>query len=91
MLHQTARGPLAFADPLVGRRRRLNPPSAVLLFDEITPAAPDAYAMLAQDSSPHLVEQKAADTGKTAYYIMRWVNTHQEKGPWSDAVSATIG
>jgi hypothetical protein len=54
------------------------------------PAAPDAYTMLAQDSSPHLVEQEAADTGKTAYYIMRWINTHGEQGPWSDAVSATI-
>lgn len=54
------------------------------------PAAPDGYAMLAQDRTPHLCEHDAADTGKVAYYILRWVNTHGEKGPWSDAVSATL-
>jgi hypothetical protein len=54
------------------------------------PAVPDGYHMLAQDRSPHLCEHEAEDTGKTAYYILRWVNTHSEKGPWSDAVSATI-
>ena len=36
------------------------------------------------------VENDATDTGKSACYILRWVSTHGEKGPWSDAVSAYI-
>lgn len=31
-----------------------------------------------------------ADGGKQAHYITRWVNTTGEKGPWSDATSATV-
>ena len=52
--------------------------------------APGGYHMLAQDGTPHLCEHDAADPGKVAYYILRWVNTHAEKGPWSAAASATI-
>lgn len=55
------------------------------------PAGPAAYHMLAQDLTPHLVEHDPADTGKTAYYLLRWVNTRAEKGPWSTPASATIG
>lgn len=28
--------------------------------------------------------------GKTAVYMLRWVNTRGEKGPWSDIASATV-
>jgi hypothetical protein len=31
-----------------------------------------------------------SDTGKTAYYLSRWVNTRGEKGPWGSMVAATI-
>jgi hypothetical protein len=33
---------------------------------------------------------RAADGGKTAVYMLRWVNTRGEKGPWSDVTTATV-
>jgi hypothetical protein len=39
--------------------------------------------------TPLLVQYGDEDAGKTAYYIARWVN-NEEKGPWSETVSATI-
>jgi hypothetical protein len=30
------------------------------------------------------------DAGKMAHYMVRWVNSRKEKGPWSQTVSATI-
>ncbi|HEX8068307.1 MAG TPA: hypothetical protein VF546_00045 [Pyrinomonadaceae bacterium] len=42
-------------------------------------------------SSPYTVNYTDADAGKTAYYIARWVNPgRNEKGPWSETVSAVI-
>jgi hypothetical protein len=32
----------------------------------------------------------AADTGKPAYYVARWLNRKAERGGWSDTASATI-
>jgi hypothetical protein len=31
------------------------------------------------------------DAGKIAHFLMRWVNTRNQPGPWSETVSATIG
>ncbi len=31
------------------------------------------------------------DGGKTAHYMLRWVATTGEKGPWRETASATIG
>ncbi|MCC6661417.1 MAG: hypothetical protein IT437_11080 [Phycisphaerales bacterium] len=28
--------------------------------------------------------------GKTAVYMLRWVNTRGEKGPWSEVTTATV-
>jgi hypothetical protein len=36
------------------------------------------------------VEFEGADAGKNAYYMVRWVNSRGEKGPWSDTSSATV-
>lgn len=41
-------------------------------------------------STPFVVNYTAADAGKIASYIARWVNDNGEKGPWSETVSATI-
>jgi hypothetical protein len=41
-------------------------------------------------ATPYVVEYTSADAGKTASYMLRWVNTRDEKGPWSQTVSATI-
>ena len=33
---------------------------------------------------------RVADGGKTAGYMLRWVNTRGEKGPWSEITTATV-
>ena len=37
-----------------------------------------------------LVKYAGKYAGKTAHYMVRWVNSRKEKGPWSQTVSATI-
>jgi len=55
------------------------------------PAGPNDLKYLATDTrSPYLAEFDAADGGKTAYYMLRWVSSRGETGPWSQTVSATI-
>jgi len=41
--------------------------------------------------SPHVIEHMAASAGASAHYWVRWVSTRGETGPWSEAVSATVG
>jgi hypothetical protein len=36
------------------------------------------------------VENSAADSGNTAVYMARWINTRGEKGPWSEVITATV-
>lgn len=55
------------------------------------PTDPSQLSFLALDTaSPYVAEYDGADAGKTAHYMLRWVNTREEKGPWSQTVSATI-
>lgn len=35
-------------------------------------------------------EYRAADGGKTAVYMLRWVSTRGEEGPWSEVTTATV-
>ncbi len=56
------------------------------------PTGPDECEFIALDTAtPHLIEFDAADAGKTAHYMLRWVNAKGDPGPWSATVSATIG
>ena len=56
------------------------------------PADPKLYQFAALDTAtPYLLRHDAADGGKIAHYIVRWVNTQNQFGPWSETVSATIG
>lgn len=56
------------------------------------PADPSELKFLALDTStPYVATFPGADGGKTAHYMLRWVNSRGEKGPWSQTVSATIG
>ena len=56
------------------------------------PTGPDECVFTALDTAtPHLKEFDAADAGKTAHYMLRWVNSKGDPGPWSATVSATIG
>ena len=55
------------------------------------PADPSELTYLATDTrSPYVAEFDGADAGKTAYYMLRWVNTRGERGPWSQTISGTI-
>ncbi len=56
------------------------------------PADPAELTFLALDTrTPYLASFAGADAGKTAHYMLRWVSTTGEKGPWSETASATIG
>jgi hypothetical protein len=58
---------------------------------EPAPAGPNDVHYLALDTrTPYTVEFEAADAGKTAYYMLRWMSTRAETGPWSATVSGTI-
>ena len=58
---------------------------------EVPPASADELSFLSMDTaSPYIVEYDGKDGGKTAHYMLRWVKTNGEKGPWSETISATI-
>ena len=41
--------------------------------------------------SPHLAQYNAGQVGKKADYILGWVSSRGDKGPWSETARATIG
>ena len=56
------------------------------------PVDPSECSFLALDSrTPYTADYAGADGGKTAHYMLRWVSTNGDKGPWSETASATIG
>ncbi len=58
---------------------------------EAPPVGADDLSFVSMDTaSPYVVEYDGADGGKTAHYMLRWVKSSGEKGPWSETVSATI-
>lgn len=55
------------------------------------PSDPSQLHFLGLDTStPYMVQFGGEDAGKTAYYMLRWVNTKGEQGPWSQTIGATI-
>lgn len=55
------------------------------------PTDPSEYQYVATDSAaPWVREFTPADAGKTACYLLRWVNPTAETGPWSEPAGATI-
>jgi hypothetical protein len=55
------------------------------------PTGPQDVHYLALDTrTPYVAEFEAADAGKKAYYMLRWISTRGEPGPWSQTVSGTI-
>ena len=42
-------------------------------------------------ATPYPSTHPGAQTGKKANYLLRWVNSTGDKGPWSGVISATIG
>lgn len=58
---------------------------------EAAPTGPEGLSFVAMDTaSPYIAEYDGANGGKTAHYMLRWVKTSGEKGPWSETLSATI-
>ena len=58
---------------------------------EAAPTGADGLSFLSLDTaSPYIAEYDGANGGKTAHYMLRWVKTSGEKGPWSETISATI-
>jgi len=55
------------------------------------PSGPSELSFVGLDTAtPYMVEYAGEDGGKTAHYMLRWVRSDGEKGPWSETVSATI-
>lgn len=55
------------------------------------PADPSELSYLALDTrSPYVAVYDGADAGKIAHYMVRWISTRGESGPWSQTVSGTI-
>ncbi len=66
-----------------------NSPSGASEADPI--GDPATFSFLTMTTRPTLrTNFRAADGGKTAVYMLRWVNTRGEKGPWSDVTTATV-
>lgn len=58
---------------------------------ETPPPKPEEFQYLGTDTrTPYLNEFDPEDGGEVAHYYLRWVNTKDEPGPWSDPISATI-
>ena len=41
-------------------------------------------------ASPYVATFEGEDMGKTAWYMLRWVNTRGERGPWSQTFRALV-
>jgi len=47
--------------------------------------------LMVSTRAPAVVDYDDADGGLTAHYMLRWLSTRGEAGPWSETASATIG
>ena len=55
------------------------------------PAGPSQLTYLGTDTrTPYVAEYDESEAGKIAHYMLRWINSKGETGPWSQTVSATI-
>jgi len=63
-----------------------------VLIGPTPPVDPSELTFLAVDTrTPYTTDFDGADGGKQAHYMLRWVNTRGETGPWSETATATIG
>ena len=93
---QRLRHTLHFADEATPTRRAK--PSGVMGAEiwvkvgDPPPSGPSELTFLSLATrTPHVAEFPGPDGGKTAHYMLRWIATTGEKGPWSETASATIG
>jgi hypothetical protein len=92
-LHHSIR----YWDDAAGNKARPDFAKGCEVWVAITPAgtsAPvemSAYRNLGTNSaSPFMIDFAMEDGGKMAHYMLRWVGTEDEKGTWSEVISATI-
>lgn len=65
---------------------------AIVPIGQPTPTDPEDFSFVALDTAtPYTLDFDGPDGGKNAHYILRWVNSTGEKGPWSETASVTIG
>ena len=58
---------------------------------ESPPTGPgDLTFLLLSTGTPAVSEYRGAEAGKTAHYMLRWLNRRGDPGPWSETASATI-
>lgn len=58
----------------------------------VAPGDASELSFLAVDTrSPYISTYDSEQAGQVAHYMLRWVSTRSERGPWSETVSATIG
>ena len=63
----------------------------VLAAGDVAPVGGDELSFVFMaTASGHTVEYFGDDGGKTAHYMLRWVKSGGQKGPWSETISATI-
>lgn len=59
---------------------------------EAPPSGPsDLRFLMLSTRTPAITEFTGPDGGKTAHYMLRWLSTRGEAGPWSETASATVG
>lgn len=59
---------------------------------EDPPADPAELTFLSLATRPPAVaEYTGAEAGRMAHYMLRWLSTRGEAGPWSETASATVG
>ena len=87
---------IAFADEATPTRKAK--PAGVLgaeiwvKIGDPPPTDPKELSFLSTDTrTPYVAHFNGDTAGQTAHYMLRWVNTTGEKGPWSETASATIG
>jgi hypothetical protein len=59
--------------------------------DAPAPLDPTVYSNMGiNTATPFVAEYDGKDVGKMAHYLLRWVGTTGQPGPWSEIISATI-
>lgn len=59
--------------------------------DGTPPSDPSQLAFLATATRPQFTAEYDGDhSGKTVYYMVRWISNRSQTGPWSQTIAATI-
>jgi len=91
MMYGTASGS-GMLSPLAAKPSGVQSAEIWYLVGPTPPTDPAQCRFAALDTAtPYLLQHDPADGGKLAHYLLRWVNSRGEPGPWSETVTTTIG